>query len=95
MVCSRILLSRHALQRMFQRSIAPREVHEAIVNGEAIEQYPDDQPFPSTLLLAVVDGRPLHVLVSRDPLTATCHVVTVYVPDAAQWSEDFRVRRRS
>ena len=93
MDCNRIVLSRHALQRMFERAISPVEVRKAIVAGEAIEQYPDDQPYPSRLLLAVVDGRPLHVLAAKDPATQVCYVVTVYVPDRSRWSDDFKVRR--
>jgi hypothetical protein len=54
---------------MFERGIAPVEVRYAIVSGEAIEEYPDDHPYPSTLLLAVVEGRALHALVAKDPAT--------------------------
>lgn len=94
MECDRIGFSRHALQRMFERGVTPAEVHAALLAGDVIEEYSDDKPWPSTLLLAVVDDRPLHLLVAKDPATQHCQVVTVYEPNPAEWSSDLRSRRR-
>jgi len=93
MDCNSVRYSRHAIERMFQRSIRPDEVAECIRLGEAIASYPDDSPYPSALLLGFVSGLPLHVLVAREDETADCYVVTVYRPDPALWGSDFRTRR--
>ena len=41
----------HALQRMSERQISIDDVKAVIGSGETIEDYPDDRPFPSRLLL--------------------------------------------
>ena len=61
--------------------------------GEIIASYPDDAPYPSYLLLGFSDADPLHVVVGVDANCECCYVVTVYVPDSARWSKDFRTRR--
>ena len=64
-----------------------------IENGEVIADYPDDKPYPSTLLLGFAEGRPVYVVVARNEETEDCYVVTVYVPDPTLWEDDFRSRR--
>ena len=41
----------HILKRLMQRGIFRASVVQAIRSGEIIEQYPDDYPYPSCLLL--------------------------------------------
>jgi hypothetical protein len=45
-------------------------------------------------MFAAIGGRPLHVVVAVDRGNRRCHVVTVYIPDADLWSDNFRIRRR-
>jgi hypothetical protein len=78
---------------MFSRSVGVSEVAALIAEGEVIADYPDDTPHPSFLLLGFVEGGPVHVVVAKNKRTSDCYVVTVYVPDAAVWSDDFRTRR--
>ncbi|WP_407919610.1 DUF4258 domain-containing protein [Candidatus Nitrospira inopinata] len=78
---------------MFERRISEPEVEEAVRNGEVIEEYSEDTPYPSQLLLGWFGGRPLHVVAAYDPGSGTCVVITAYVPDATQWNEDFKTRR--
>lgn len=82
----------HAFQRMFERSIVPRECEEAFQASKVIGTYPDDQPFPSELRLGYAGTRPLHLVVAETP--DSIHVITAYVPDPTLWSPDFTVRRR-
>jgi len=93
MNCAKIVFSQHAFTRMFERSLAPDLVARAARVGEVIASYPDDQPHPSVLLLYTERGRTLHVVVGMDEATETCHIITVYIPDAQLWSDDFRTRR--
>lgn len=51
MVFEKTLFRVHAIQRMYQRSITAEEVHTVIQTGETIEDYPNDLPYPSRLLL--------------------------------------------
>ncbi|MGH9532738.1 MAG: DUF4258 domain-containing protein [Terriglobales bacterium] len=51
----------HAVRRMAERGIREGDVARVIAEGKEIESYPDDQPYPSRLLLGWVQARPLHV----------------------------------
>jgi hypothetical protein len=85
----------HAVKRMAERNIEEEEVVSVVNNGEVIERYPDDKPFPSFLMLGLEKGRPLHVVVAVDEKGREKVVVTVYEPDGIKWSRDFRERRKS
>lgn len=94
MDCSSIRFSRHALERMFERAIGVSVVAGILRDGECIEDYPHDRPFPSRLIFGGQSGRPVHVVVARDPTTEICVVITVYCPDAANWGNDFKTRSK-
>lgn len=95
MECRDFWFSRHAIGRMFDRGLPPRVVRSVIRSGEVITEYPDDTPFPSCLILGEHQGRAIHVVVAREPESGLCHVVTVYQPDPAVWTDDFKARRHS
>jgi hypothetical protein len=64
-------------------SIDRREVEEAILKGEIIEEYPDDKYSPSCLIYGKTkEGRDLHVQVSLPPVVV---VITTYEPDPEEW----------
>lgn len=90
MDCNSIRFSRHAIERMFQRSIRPDDVSACIRSGEAIANYPDDSPYPSVLLPAFVGDLPIHVLVAREEEGADCYVVTVYRPGSGIVGQRFQ-----
>ena len=73
---------KHALQRMFERSITRDEVKQAILNGKIIEEYEDDYPFPSFLVVCVSIDKPIHVVISYDEKAGICFVITTYEPDS-------------
>ena len=60
-------------------------------HGAVIESYPDDTPFPSELLMGIVNGRVLHLVIAKD--VEVKHVITAYEPDPAIWEPGFRVRK--
>jgi hypothetical protein len=78
---------------MFSRNISEADVRDVVENGEVIEQYPDDAPYPSRLMLGFPQSRALHVVVSEDPQEKAEVIVTVYEPDPHQWKPGFRVRK--
>jgi hypothetical protein len=78
---------------MFERAIGQPEVIEVINSGEIIAEYPDDEPFPSFLILGFVRSRPLHVVAAVEDETKDCYIITAYDPDPALWEEDFKTRR--
>jgi hypothetical protein len=62
------------------------------VNGEIIEQYPNDYPFPSCLVLGLsVHKKCLHVVCGIGD--AELWLITAYYPNIDKWEEGFRVRK--
>ena len=84
----------HALQRMFERRITEEDVRYVLGTGETIEEYHDDRPYPSRLILGWRGERPLHVVVADDVEESTLIVITVYEPSTTLWEEGFRRRRQ-
>ena len=79
----------HIFQRLLQRNISLSEVQEAILNGEIIEEYPDDYPYPSCLVLGrCINNRFLHIVCSLNSDDSELWLITAYVPDDKKWSRD-------
>ena len=47
----RILISQHAKNRMFERSINLEDILSCLAECDIIAKYEDDKPFPSCLVL--------------------------------------------
>ena len=83
----------HAIQRMFERDILESDVEETIKNGEIIEEYPDDKPYPSFLAIGR-EERPLHVVYAKNDEANEIIIITAYYPDKEKWSDDYKKRIR-
>lgn len=92
MNCDSLMFSRHALTRMFERGLMTSDIAAIIGTGEVIQEYPEDRPYPSALILGFKNSTAIHAVVAKDPAGGTCYVVTAYVPDANLWTADFRRR---
>lgn len=67
------------------------EVRNVIATGEVIEDYLDDPRGPSCLILGYgKEGRPIHVVCSPKPEFLA--IITAYLANANDWSDDFRLR---
>ena len=84
----------HAIQRMFERRISEENVRQVLQSGEMIEDYSDEMPFPSRLMLGRRGGRPLHVVMAENTRENELVVITVYEPDPAQWKSGSRNRKK-
>ena len=89
----RVVWSRHGVVRMQQRGITRAGVLDGLRGGQVIENYPDDVPYPSALVLGFADGRPIHVVVALDTSTPEAHIITVYEPSLEEFEPDWRTRR--
>jgi len=83
----------HAIKRMFQRRITEKEVRSVLENGEVIEAYPEDSPYPSRLLFGWVGTKPLHVVAAENSQDEETIVITVYEPNREEWAEGFKRRK--
>jgi len=79
----------HAIRRMFERDIDELEVEFVIKNGEVIEEYLDDKPYPSYLVLGFYNRMPLHVVFAKDD-ESNVIVITTYRPTLQKWESDFK-----
>ena len=84
----------HAIQRMFERRISGENVRQVLQAGEVIEDYSDEMPFPSSLMLGRRGNRPLHVVMAENTEEGESVVITVYEPDPAQWKSGSRNRKK-
>lgn len=94
MVYSRLVFRVHAIQRMFERHFSEEEVRQGLASAEVIEEYPDDKPYPSRLVLGRVGSRPIHLVVADNDDDQETIVITVYDPDPEQWEADFKRRKK-
>jgi hypothetical protein len=90
----RLVFRVHAIQRMFQRRISVDDVRHVLSTGEVIEDYPNDTPYPSRLVLGWRGSRPIHVVAAENVESQETIVITVYEPDLTQWEPGFRRRRQ-
>lgn len=84
----------HSLDRPRpQAPIAQADVIQAIQSGEIIEQYPDDYPYPSCLLLGLTAaGKPLHAVCGQGEGEAW--MITAYHPNPNEWEADLKTRKK-
>lgn len=88
-----LVFSGHAIRQMFHRAISKDEVIKVIKNGQVIADYPDDKPYPNSLIFTFIGDKAIHVVFAIDEESKTVIVVTAYVPDLHIWTDDFKSRR--
>jgi len=82
-----IALTEHLLTRIRQRCIRMEDIKYAIMEGEIIEQYPTDYPFPSCL----INAENIHVVCSIGE--GRLYIITAYRPSSEKWETGGRKRK--
>jgi hypothetical protein len=92
---SAVAWSRHAIERLVLHRATRADVEAALVRCEIIEVYPDaHRALPDCLVLAWLRvDEPLHAVIAIDQPNDHIFVITVYRPDPARWSDDWKRRR--
>lgn len=90
----RLIFRIHAIQRMFKRQISADDVLHVLNTGEVVEDYPDDFPYPSQLLLGWRGSRPIHLVVAKNIKAQETIIITVYEPDPVEWEIGFKRRKQ-
>ena len=89
-----IRITLHAAKRLEQRRIFLKDVIACIMNGEIIEQYPDDYPYPSCLILGMsIEDKYLHVVIGNHE--SDLFLITAYFPSFDKWESDFKTRKEN
>jgi len=82
----------HLIERIVKRNISREDIKSVLMNGEIIEQYPDDYPYPSCLILGQANGEgKLHVVCGMGD--DEVWMITAYYPDLQEWNDDLMIRR--
>jgi hypothetical protein len=90
----RLLFLPHAIRQMNrpERMITEAEVHEVVLLGTVIEDYPADVRGHSCLMASeAAAGRTVHIVCS--PKDEYLAIITAYIPDPTEWDETGRKRR--
>ena len=89
-----VIITIHAAKRLEQPGIFLKEVLNCIMTGEIIEQYPDDYPYPSCLILGLsLDDKFLHVVIGHHE--TELFLITAYFPSSDKWEDDFKTRKEN
>lgn len=89
---SKIKWSTHCLERMQERDITRADVKKCIMNGEIIEDYPEDFPHPSCLIFGYSENNNvIHVVVGNDG--ENIYIITVYIPNTTKFENDLKTRK--
>lgn len=87
-----VIYSKHFVDRCRERNIRLSEAEAAILAGEIIEEYPDDYPFPSCLILGPDSGHnSLHVVCAQGE--GCLYMISAYRPSPEKWKPDMRTRK--
>jgi hypothetical protein len=75
-----------------KRNITIEDVENVLMSGEIIEEYPDDYPYPSCLILGCSpENNHVHVVCGISD--TELHLITAYYPNPVKWLEDFKTRK--
>jgi len=87
-----MFMTRHTVNRCFERGIKYGQIKQAILNGEIIEQYPADHPYPSCLILNIsTENQPLHIVAGAGE--GKLWIITAYYPSPVKWEDDGKTRK--
>ncbi|MFP3910208.1 MAG: DUF4258 domain-containing protein [Halobacteriota archaeon] len=92
---NRYNITSHAKREMMPErdDISEKELVEAILDGEIIEDYPNDKPCPSCLVFGRTrERRPIHAVCALSKEDDIAIIITAYEPDLNRWV-DYRYRR--
>ena len=88
----KIRWTNHILIRLFQRNISREDILNVILNGEIIEVYQNDYPYPSCLIYGInFNNSVLHVVCGCTE--EELWIITAYYPDNVEWEDDLKTRK--
>lgn len=92
---NRLRITDHADEEAQDDELSFEEIFTSVLRGEIIEQYPNDKPYPSCLVLGRnLKNEPIHSVWAYNKETKASVLITVYRPDPKKWMEDWKTRRK-
>ena len=91
---NKIRWTNHVIIRLLQRNITQGDIENTLLNGEIIEEYENDYPYPSCLVCGInMNNRILHVVCGYNG--EELWIITAYYPDNKEWKDDFKTRKET
>ncbi len=90
---SHVKFTDHAREEMANENIRVDDILKVIDTGEIIEEYSDDKPFPSCLIYAKVNNKPIHVVCAMPENVDILIIIATYIPSADKWITH-RIRKK-
>lgn len=90
----KIRWTNHIIIRLLQRNISQKDIENAILNGEIIEEYENDYPYPSCLVYGInLNNNIIHIVcgINDDELW----IITAYYPDKEKWDDTLKIRKEN
>ena len=88
----KIIWTNHVIVRLLQRNITQDDIKNALVNGEIIEEYKSDYPFPSCLVYGInSNNKVIHIVCGSNG--EELWIITAYYPDNIDWEKDLKTRK--
>lgn len=88
----KIRWTNHVVVRLLQRNITQEYIENALRNGEIIEEYENDYPYPSCLVYGVnLNNEVLHIVCGLND--TELWIITAYYPDNIKWEDDLKTRK--
>jgi len=88
----RVRITDHADEEAFDDGLMFEEIYFSVMHGEIIEDYSNDKPYPSSLIMGkTFSGEPLHSVWAYNTENLWTVLITVYRPDPKRWI-DWKVR---
>jgi len=92
---NQIRITDHADEEAHADHLSFDEIFFSVLQGEIIEDYPIDKPYPSCLIYGdSFTGEPIHSVWAYISETKWVVLITVYRPDRERWI-DWRTRSKS
>ena len=89
----KIRITDHADEEAHDEGISYDETFLSVHNGEIIENYPTDRPYPSCLIFGRnFQEQPVHSVWAYNEDNGWAVLITVYRPDPKRWM-DYKTRR--
>ncbi len=88
----KIIWTNHVMVRLLQRNITQDDVEYALMNGEIIENYEDDYPYPSCLVFGInKENEIIHIVCGSNG--ESLWAITAYYPNNNGWEDDMKTRK--
>ena len=87
----KIRISIHAIEKIVERELEINQVLESVLNGQIIEEYDSDYPYPSCLILGRANEKVIHTVCS---FSEPVFIITAYEPDLNKWENDYKIRKK-